>query len=63
MGITDKVNLLCKTKGNKNCHIILRGGGVSNCSYKYTTCFKFVKIQVNTAIMIDCSHGNSQRLY
>ena len=37
MGITNNGEpAICKTKGNKNCHIILRGGGGhTNYSHKY----------------------------
>lgn len=52
------------TKGNKACHIILRGG-------KQKTNFdaESVKVAINaleksgveTGLMIDCSHGNSQK--
>ena len=65
MGITNNGEpAICKTKGNKNCHIILRGGGGhTNYSLKYIqyahklSCDK----HINSAIMVDCSHGNSNK--
>lgn len=65
MGITNNGEpAICKTKGNKNCHIILRGGGGhTNYSYKHIQfADKLSKDNhINTAIMVDCSHGNSNK--
>ena len=65
MGITNNGEpAICKTKGNKNCHIILRGGGGhTNYSRKHIQfADKLSKDKhINTAIMVDCSHGNSNK--
>tara|TARA_B110000495_G_C23020299_1_gene605183 strand:- start:1381 stop:2412 length:1032 start_codon:yes stop_codon:yes gene_type:complete len=65
MGITDNGQpAICKTKGNKNCHIILRGGGGhTNYSRKHIqVADKLSKDNhINSAIMVDCSHGNSNK--
>ncbi len=52
-----------KTKGNKKCHLILRGGEEPNYSAKdvSNTCLKMVKNNLAPRLMIDCSHGNSQK--
>ncbi|GAB4223755.1 MAG: 3-deoxy-7-phosphoheptulonate synthase [Francisella sp.] len=52
------------TKGNKNCHVILRGGNSGpNFKKEYVDdCInKLKKAGINTKVMIDCSHGNSQK--
>jgi 3-deoxy-7-phosphoheptulonate synthase len=65
MGITNNGEpSICKTKGNKDCHIILRGGGgkpnfsQSHILHTITLC---KTSNINQAIMIDCSHGNSNK--
>ena len=58
---------IINTKGNKNCHIILRGGkNLPN--YYITDVIKTKKElskdnNLSTKILIDCSHGNSQKQY
>ncbi|ASG67804.1 3-deoxy-7-phosphoheptulonate synthase [Francisella halioticida] len=52
------------TKGNQNGHVILRGGASGpNFSKKdVESCIaKLKKADLDTKIMIDCSHGNSQK--
>ena len=53
------------TKGNKNSHLILRGGDQPN--YDEEDIVKITKAlekeKINTGIIIDCSHGNSQKEY
>ncbi|KEI35706.1 3-deoxy-7-phosphoheptulonate synthase [Allofrancisella frigidaquae] len=52
------------TKGNKNGHIILRGGASGpNFSKEHVDeCIaKLKKAGLDTKVMIDCSHGNSQK--
>jgi 3-deoxy-7-phosphoheptulonate synthase len=53
------------TKGNKYAHLILRGGIEPNYYQKniqeITEVLK--KEKINTGIIIDCSHGNSQKEY
>ena len=67
MGITDMGEpAICKTKGNNNCHIILRGSNTGP-NYKKTFIRAAEKIlkssNVETRIMVDCSHGNSGKNY
>ena len=65
MGITKDGNAaICKTNGNDNCHIILRGGsrGPNYTEDYITECKKILSNnQLLPAIMVDCSHGNSQK--
>jgi len=67
MGITDRGEpAICKTKGNSFCHAILRGGSQSPNYYE-----KDIRVMTDLlrekklyeAIMIDCSHGNSNKNY
>jgi len=67
MGITNIGEpAICKTKGNNDCHIILRGGSKAP---NYET--KFIKEteeilnnkNITSNIMVDCSHGNSKKNY
>ena len=53
------------TKGNKYGHLILRGGDVPN---YYQCCIEDIsraleKEKITTGIIVDCSHGNSQKEY
>ncbi|QJC34255.1 3-deoxy-7-phosphoheptulonate synthase [Enterobacteriaceae endosymbiont of Donacia cinerea] len=62
---TDKNGKICiiNTKGNRNCHLILRGGQKPN-YYKsdIIECEKsLLKVKLKPKIMIDCSHGNSNK--
>jgi len=54
-----------KTQGNPDGHVILRGGKQANYDAKnIATCEKELKsASLNQAIMIDCSHGNSNKDY
>ncbi|MBD3652758.1 3-deoxy-7-phosphoheptulonate synthase [Kangiella sp.] len=54
---------LLHTRGNPNCHIILRGGAKPNYdSRSVAQCVdKLQQKQLNTAVIIDCSHGNSNK--
>jgi 3-deoxy-7-phosphoheptulonate synthase len=53
------------TKGNKNSHLILRGGDEPN--YEQSIIENITKAlekeNIQTGIIIDCSHGNSQKDY
>jgi 3-deoxy-7-phosphoheptulonate synthase len=52
------------TTGNKDCHVILRGGNSGpNYEEKYVVQAKqlLVKAGLPASIMIDCSHGNSNK--
>ncbi len=63
MGIINNgSSAICVTKGNKNCHLILRGGsGGPNYTSEYLDeSEKLLKENsLSNAIMVDCSHGNS----
>jgi len=54
-----------KSKGNVTCHVIMRGGKVPNYySQDITAAVDLLKSRnLNTKIMIDCSHGNSRKLH
>ncbi|STY63515.1 3-deoxy-7-phosphoheptulonate synthase [Mannheimia haemolytica] len=56
---------LLKTKGNPDGHIILRGGKAPNFEKQYVDeCEQALrKANLPAAIMIDCSHGNSNKDY
>lgn len=66
LGIDDdgKASIV-KTKGNPNCHIILRGGKEPNYKSDYViNCSKICeKKGICPNIIIDCSHGNSMKNY
>lgn len=57
---------ICTTMGNKYCHAILRGSKIST-NYSYEHLLEMTLIleekNLNTFIMVDCSHGNSQKNY
>jgi 3-deoxy-7-phosphoheptulonate synthase len=52
-----------RTNGNSHCHVILRGGTVPNFDHKsVVACEKeLANAAMAENIMIDCSHGNSQK--
>ena len=51
---------ICRTKGNKNCHLILRGGSKGpNYTKEYLNESEELLKDLSQAIMVDCSHGNS----
>lgn len=65
LGINEdgKASIL-KTKGNNEGHIILRGGNnITNYDSKsiYDTYLKMTESNVPPNIIVDCSHGNSQK--
>jgi len=67
MGINDNGQpSICKTLGNKHCHIILRGG-VDGPNYTIPFITKtetFIKnSSINCKILVDCSHGNSSKIH
>jgi 3-deoxy-7-phosphoheptulonate synthase len=64
MGINQQGQVtLLNTSGNKDCHIILRGGKMPNYDEKsiqdYEARLMLAGLPLN--IMVDCSHGNSQK--
>lgn len=67
IGVTPSGNAsIVHTAGNKDCHIILRGG--KNCTnYDEKSINEVNKLMnsknINSKIMIDCSHGNSKKNY
>ena len=67
MGINNEgIPSICTTKGNLYCHVILRGSNIStNYSFEHLeemTMLLREKTQYHS-IMVDCSHGNSQKNY
>lgn len=61
-GITSNGNgAIVKTKGNTFCHIILRGGKTPNYEIDHIVDLNNMSNTLN--IMIDCSHGNSNKNY
>lgn len=53
------------TKGNEDCHVILRGGKTPNYDAKSISavCDQLAEAGLAPVLMVDCSHGNSQKLY
>jgi 3-deoxy-7-phosphoheptulonate synthase len=53
------------TRGNNSSHLILRGGDEPNYQEKYVeeVTNMLAKENINTGLIIDCSHGNSQSDY
>jgi len=51
------------TKGNTDCHVILRGGKSTNYDADSinTACESLAKAQLPELVMVDCSHANSQK--
>ncbi|CAN6660167.1 phospho-2-dehydro-3-deoxyheptonate aldolase, tyrosine-inhibited [Trichomonascus vanleenenianus] len=65
MGVTKQgLAAITTTKGNENCFIILRGG-THGTNYDAESVAqvktKLAKKSPNTTIMVDCSHGNSEK--
>jgi 3-deoxy-7-phosphoheptulonate synthase len=59
------VSAIFHTSGNESCHVILRGGSRTgpNFDVKHVSeaCARLAERQLPTAVMVDCSHGNSQK--
>ena len=54
------------TRGNPNCHVVLRGGGAgANYGIEHVSeaASKLEKNALMPAVMVDCSHGNSDKDY
>lgn len=55
------------TRGNETCHIILRGGSVTGTNYDHESIREVRKALeakgLEPAIMVDCSHANSEKDY
>ena len=66
LGATKEADIaMLKTAGNNDAHIILRGGKVPNYNEESveSTLTALKEAEVNESIMIDASHGNSQKKY
>ena len=59
------VSAIFQTSGNDTCHVILRGGTSTGPNYDVThvadACTRLRKYELRESVMIDCSHGNSQK--
>ncbi|QDC44229.1 3-deoxy-7-phosphoheptulonate synthase [Methylophilus medardicus] len=53
------------TKGNEDCHVILRGGKLPNYDTQSVAavCDQLAEAGLAPVLMVDCSHGNSQKQY
>ena len=66
LGATKEADIaMLKTAGNNDAHIILRGGKVPNYDQESVenTLTALREAEVNESIMIDASHGNSQKKF
>ncbi len=54
---------IVETKGNKDCHVILRGGKTPNydAAHVAAACKEIEAAKLDCALMIDCSHANSSK--
>jgi 3-deoxy-7-phosphoheptulonate synthase len=54
---------IVQTNGNKDCHVILRGGKAPNydAASVAAACADLVKAKLNPTLMVDCSHANSSK--
>jgi len=54
---------IVQTKGNKDCHVILRGGKAPNYDAKSVAeaCADLEKAKLPASLMVDCSHANSSK--
>lgn len=57
------ISAIVSTKGNHSCHLILRGGAKPNYTPQDIShaASKLAAKKLNRGIMVDCSHGNSQK--
>jgi 3-deoxy-7-phosphoheptulonate synthase len=66
MGVTKQgVSAILQTTGNETCHVILRGGTRTGPNYSAdrigSVCDALARLGLPPRLMVDCSHGNSQR--
>jgi 3-deoxy-7-phosphoheptulonate synthase len=56
---------IVETRGNEDCHIILRGGREPNYDAKsvQAACAQLAKAKLPERLMIDCSHANAAKQY
>ena len=54
---------IVQTKGNKDCHVILRGGKAPNydAASVQAACQELEKAKLPATLMVDCSHANSNK--
>ena len=54
---------IVQTKGNKDCHVILRGGKAPNydAASVAAACAELEKSKLPATLMVDCSHANSSK--
>ena len=54
---------IVETKGNKDCHVILRGGKAPNydAASVAAACKEIEAAKLDCALMVDCSHANSSK--
>ncbi len=54
---------IVETKGNKDCHVILRGGKAPNydAAHVAAACKEIEAAKLDCALMVDCSHANSSK--
>jgi 3-deoxy-7-phosphoheptulonate synthase len=54
---------IVQTKGNKDCHVILRGGKAPNydAASVDAACAELTKAKLPATLMVDCSHANSSK--
>ena len=54
---------IVETKGNKDCHVILRGGKAPNhdAAHVAAACKEIEAAKLDCTLMIDCSHANSNK--
>ena len=54
-----------QTKGNKDCHVILRGGKATNydAASVEAACKELTAAKLPASLMVDCSHANSSKQY
>ncbi len=54
---------IVETKGNKDCHVILRGGKTPNydAAHVAAACQEIEAAKLDCTLMVDCSHANSSK--
>ena len=54
---------IVETRGNKDCHVILRGGKAPNYDAEHVAaaCREIEAAQLDCTLMVDCSHANSSK--
>ena len=59
------VSAIFETTGNDTCHVILRGGSRTGPNYEpdhiKDVCWRLAAKGLRETVMVDCSHGNSQK--